>query len=301
VPADYDALAAVLDVPPSGWPRLGRGGTCTRGRHAGAARRLQRQPAARHRVLHPLGADERLYAKYKALPPAPRRPLSPARRKALDNALRDFVLSAAPNCRARRSASRAIQERSAELAQAFGEHVLDATDAFALYVERRTGRRARRRARGRAPRPPPRVEGYKLTLQFPCYLPVMQYATDRALREQLYRAYVTRASELGDPEHDNSALMRELLRTAPEEARAARPRTYAAPVAGAEDGRLARAGDGDSCATWRAAPARTPSATWPSCASSPPASSGCPTCRPGTAYASREAQAGALRLQRARR
>ncbi len=42
-------------------------------------------------------------------------------------------------------------------------------------------------------------DGYKLTLQAPRYLPVMQYATNRALRERLYRAYVTRASELGPP------------------------------------------------------------------------------------------------------
>ncbi len=62
-------------------------------------------------------------------------------------------------------------------------------------------------------------EGYKLTLQFPSYFPVMQYGSNRALRERLYTAYVTRASELGKPEHDNSTIMSELLALRQEEAR----------------------------------------------------------------------------------
>ena len=62
-------------------------------------------------------------------------------------------------------------------------------------------------------------EGYKLTLHFPGYFPVMQYARNRALRQSLYTAYVTRASELGQPAHDNSALMRSLLEMRQEEAR----------------------------------------------------------------------------------
>ena len=80
-----------------------------------------------------LGADERLYAKYKAVAPSPRlRGCSPPRRKALDNALRDFVLSGAELHGAARRASPQIQERQAELAQKFSEHVLDATDGYAL-------------------------------------------------------------------------------------------------------------------------------------------------------------------------
>ena len=62
-------------------------------------------------------------------------------------------------------------------------------------------------------------DGHKLTLHFPSYFPVLQYGENRALRETLYTAYVTRASELGKPEHDNSALMRELLQLRQEEAR----------------------------------------------------------------------------------
>ena len=93
--------------------------------------------------------------------------------------------------------------------------MLDATDAWALYVEANRGWRACRptcwppRARkaekeGRA--------GWKLTLQMPCYLPVQTYAEDRGLREQLYRASAVRASELGDDAGlDNSALIDRIL------------------------------------------------------------------------------------------
>ena len=55
------------------------------------------------------------------------------------------------------------------------------------------------------------LEGCKITLHFPSYFPVMQYARNRALRETLYTAYVTRASELGPRALDNGPIMRELL------------------------------------------------------------------------------------------
>jgi oligopeptidase A len=64
------------------------------------------------------------------------------------------------------------------------------------------------------------LEGHKLTLKMPVYLPVMQFAHSSALRERLYRAYVTRASEQSDrPEFDNAAVMAELLALRHEEAR----------------------------------------------------------------------------------
>jgi oligopeptidase A len=61
-------------------------------------------------------------------------------------------------------------------------------------------------------------EGHKITLHFPSYFPVLQYGHHRPLRELLYRAYATRASELGAPERDNSAVMQELLTLRQEEA-----------------------------------------------------------------------------------
>ncbi|MDB5874305.1 MAG: prlC [Ramlibacter sp.] len=164
-----------------------------------------------------LGSDERLYAKYKAIDPAT---LNPEQRQAHKNAVRNFVLGGAELTGAAKERFAAIQERQAELSQKFSENALDATDSFAYYA---TGAelagmpedvvqaaRTAAEADGK--------EGYKLTLKMPSYLPAMQFAHSSALRERMYRAYVTRASDQGDPKFDNSGLIREILALRQEEA-----------------------------------------------------------------------------------
>ncbi len=161
-----------------------------------------------------LGADERLYAKYKACAT----PLDAATARALKLSLQGFQLSGAELQGPAKERFTAIQNRSAELAQAFSEHVMDATDAFKLSVPtaRLAGLPADVLAQAVALS---EVDGEAvLTLHAPCYGPVMQYAHDRELREQLYRASVTRASELSDPARDNTPLMQELLALRHEEA-----------------------------------------------------------------------------------
>ena len=114
-------------------------------------------------------------------------------------------------------------------------------------------------------------DGYKLTLKMPCYLPVMQFAKSSALRETLYRAYVTRASDQAAGEavkFDNSALIREILALRQEEAQAAGLPQFRRGLGGAQDGRVARSRSSPSCATWPQRPGPTPSATWPICAPS---------------------------------
>jgi oligopeptidase A len=167
-------------------------------------------------------SDERLYAKYKQIAASPAAAaLSPARRKALSNAIRDFVLSGAELQGAEKERFKQLQEAQAELAQKFSEHVLDATDSFeylateaelaGVPADVKQAARAAAEAEGKA--------GYKLTLHFPSYFPVLQYGENRALREKLYTAHVTRASELGPAGHDNSSVMREILKLRQEEAR----------------------------------------------------------------------------------
>ena len=167
-----------------------------------------------------LGADERLYAKYKAMEPAT---MNDEQRQALKNAVRNFVLSGAELSGADKERFAQIQEKQAELTQKFSENALDATDAYAYYAEadevegvppdvQQTALEAAR-AEGK--------QGYKLTLKMPCYLPVMQFARSSALRERLYRAYVTRASDQAAGEatkYDNTATMREILALRQEEA-----------------------------------------------------------------------------------
>ncbi len=165
-----------------------------------------------------LGSDERLYAKYKAIDPAT---LNAEQMQAHKNAIRNFVLGGAELTGAARERFSAIQERQAELSQKFSEHALDATDAFSYYAPEGElagvpedviqAARSAAQAEGK--------DGYKLTLKMPSYLPVMQFAHSSALRERLYRAYVTRASDQGDPKFDNSESMREILALRQEEAR----------------------------------------------------------------------------------
>src|SRR5665647_1155805 len=78
-----------------------------------------------------LGADERLYAKYKAIGPAT---LNAEQTQAHKNALRNFVLGGAELAGSERERFAAIQERQASLSQKFSENILDATDAFAYYA-----------------------------------------------------------------------------------------------------------------------------------------------------------------------
>ena len=168
-----------------------------------------------------LGADERLYAKYKAIDIAS---LNIEQRQAHKNAVRNFVLSGAELTGAAKERFAKIQERQAELSQKFSENALDATDAFAYYakqdelagvpadVVQTAGEQAK--AEGK--------DGYKLTLKMPSYLPVMQFADSSALRATLYRAYGTRASDQAPAEFsqfDNSAVMHEILALRLEESR----------------------------------------------------------------------------------
>jgi oligopeptidase A len=165
-----------------------------------------------------LGSDERLYAKYKAIDPAS---LNTEQRQAHKNAIRNFVLGGAELQGAARERFAAIQERQAELSQKFSENALDATDAYAYYaganeldgVPKDVIQSARTAAQAEG------KDGYKLTLKMPSYLPVMQFAHSTALRERVYRAYVTRGSDQGDPKFDNSGLIREILALRQEEAR----------------------------------------------------------------------------------
>jgi oligopeptidase A len=167
-----------------------------------------------------LGADERLYAKYKAIDPST---LNPAQRQAHHNAMRNFVLGGADLTGAAKQRFAQIQERQAELSQKFSENALDATDAYSHYAseEDMAGlpddvvRAARIAAQSEG------KEGYKLTLKMPCYLPVMQFAHSSALRQTLYKAYVTRSSDQAEgnaKQFDNTALIREILALRKEEA-----------------------------------------------------------------------------------
>ena len=221
-PARWDAMAQVLDVATEA---LGRAWGAVS--HLNSVADTPELRAAYNEALPRvtdfwtrLGADERLYAKYKAMDPAL---LNSEQRQAHQNAVRNFVLSGAELTGADKERFAQIQERMAELQQKFSENALDATDAYTYYASadevaglpddvQRTARAAAQ-ALGK--------DGYQLTLKMPCYLPVMQFAHSSALRATLYRAYVTRASDQAPAEalqFDNTGFIREILALRQEEA-----------------------------------------------------------------------------------
>jgi oligopeptidase A len=168
-----------------------------------------------------LGADEHLYAKYKAIDTGT---LNAEQLQAHKNAVRNFVLGGAELQGVERERFAAIQEKQAELGQKFSENTLDATDAFAYYATEAEleGVPADVVQAACAAAQTEGKEGYKLTLKMPCYLPIMQFAKSSALRAVLYRAYVTRASTEAAPEFhkfDNTAVIRDILALRQEEAR----------------------------------------------------------------------------------
>jgi oligopeptidase A len=168
-----------------------------------------------------LGADERLYAKYRAID---LNTLNAEQARAHQLALRNFVLGGADLQGAQRERFAAIAERQAALSQKFSENALDATDAFAYYANESEldGVPDDVKQAARAAAEKDQKDGFKLTLKLPCYLPVMQFASSSALRQTLYRAYVTRASDqavAGSTDLDNSAIIGEMLALRLEEAK----------------------------------------------------------------------------------
>jgi oligopeptidase A len=169
------------------------------------------------------GQDQRLHAGFKAIAAAPGFAAWPqARRRYVENQLRDFRLGGAELPPPEKARFLEVQEELAKLASKFQDNVLDATNAFSLYVTDRNelsgipedvlataAEGARKDGR----------EGWKLTLHAPCFGPVMQYADHHGLRERMYRANFTRASELGPPEQNNDGIIRRLLELRAEAAR----------------------------------------------------------------------------------
>ncbi|MEO8675003.1 MAG: M3 family metallopeptidase [Casimicrobiaceae bacterium] len=163
-----------------------------------------------------LAQDERLYARYKALAAsASFAKLDDARRRLVDNELRDFRLGGAELPAAQQAQLKEVEEELADLSAHFDDNVLDATNDFALCIDdesRLSGIPADVVVAARAAAAKAGRSGWMLTLRMPCYRPVMTYANDRALRAELHRAYATRASELGaKPEWDNTPVIARIL------------------------------------------------------------------------------------------
>ncbi|HEX5364311.1 MAG TPA: M3 family metallopeptidase [Gallionella sp.] len=169
-----------------------------------------------------LGQNLALFGKFKALRNGKEYAgLSAARKKLLENELRDFRLGGAELPEDKKARYLEIQERQSELSSRFSDNLLDATNDYTLVIEHRSELsglpddvlQAAQEAASAAGK-----QGWLFTLKAPSYMPVMQYADNRALREKMYRASATRASEFGRAEWDNGPLMDEIVKLRAEEA-----------------------------------------------------------------------------------
>ena len=177
-----------------------------------------------------LGQNPALFDKFKALRNSPEFGcLSVARKKIIENELRDFRLGGAELPDAQKVRFLEIQERMAELSSRFSDNLLDATNDYTLLIEDKDelsglpedvlqaaqeAAQALQTANAVSPMKP----GWLFTLKAPSYMPIMQYADNRALRKKMYCAHGTRASEFGKPEWDNTPLMDEIVKLRGEEA-----------------------------------------------------------------------------------
>ncbi|PJD94226.1 MAG: oligopeptidase A [Legionella sp.] len=160
-----------------------------------------------------IGHNKRLY---EALKTIPIQDLNAAQRHILQDNIRGFELAGVALPQEKKNRFEAIQARLAELSNQFEHHILDATQAFTLHVTEQA------RLEGLPPyaleaakelAEDKELDGYLFTLEYPSFHAIMTYAADQSLREAMYHAYVTRASDEGPHAglYDNSTLMNEIL------------------------------------------------------------------------------------------
>ncbi|WP_148251965.1 oligopeptidase A [Aidingimonas lacisalsi] len=164
-----------------------------------------------------LGQHEGLCRAYQSLKDSPAyNRLDEAQQRSIDNTLRDFRLAGVDLPADKKQRYGDIQARLSELANTFSNHVLDATQAWHKDIDDVTALdglpqsaldtlKANAEAKG--------VNGYRITLDFPSFLPVISFAHDRELRREVYTAFITRASEVGPNagEFDNAGVIEETL------------------------------------------------------------------------------------------
>ncbi len=168
-----------------------------------------------------LGQNEQLYQAIKAIHETAK-DLNQAQLKNLEDSLLGFRLSGITLPKEAKARFKAINQELSQLSSRFSDNVLDATNAWIKNITDSNELAglpesaldmAAQAAQQRA------LEGWVITLQFPSYIAVLTYADNRALRAELYKAYTTRASELGaNPELDNTAGMQAILKLRQEEA-----------------------------------------------------------------------------------
>jgi len=171
-----------------------------------------------------LGQNTRLFRAFESIAARESADLDLARRKVLENGLRDFRLAGVHLDEERKARFKAVQQELAALAARFEENVLDATNAFSRHISdsaRLDGLPEQVVARARDTAREQGKKGWVISLDYPNYHAVLTYAVDPALRREFYEAWSTRASDQGPGagKWDNSEVIEQILRLRHETAR----------------------------------------------------------------------------------
>jgi oligopeptidase A len=165
-----------------------------------------------------LGQNEDLYRGYKALAESDEyQKLDTAQKKVIDNAVRDFRLSGVELEQADRDKYKQITQKLTELSAKFEENLLDATHAWKKHITDEamlSGLPESTIAMAEQFAKRDELEGWVFSLDFPSYMPVMSYADNRDLREEMYTAFATKASDQGPNagQWDNTQVMADILK-----------------------------------------------------------------------------------------
>nr|WP_024310117.1 oligopeptidase A [Pseudomonas sp. P818] len=164
-----------------------------------------------------MGQNKPLFQAYEALAQSPAAAdFDVAQKTILEHALRDFRLSGIDLPAEQQKRYGEIQMRLSELTSKFSNQLLDATQAWTKHITDEavlSGLTDSAKAQMKQAAEAKGLDGWLITLEFPSYYAVMTYADNRALREEVYAAYCTRASDQGPNagQNDNGPLMAEIL------------------------------------------------------------------------------------------
>lgn len=172
-----------------------------------------------------IGQNQRLYQAYVALKESKLfSQLTTAQQKVITNAIRDFKLSGVALPKDKREHFAALSQALSQLQSQFQDNVMDATDNWHLDISTRemlNGLPEQSIDLAKQVAEKAKVNGWRLTLDYPCYQAVITYADNRELRQKIHEAYHTRASDVGpnSGKWDNTALMEKIVATRDEMAK----------------------------------------------------------------------------------
>jgi oligopeptidase A len=163
-----------------------------------------------------MGQNQALFNAYQAIAnSAEFSTLDPAQQRVIDNGLTDFRLSGIHLDQAKQQRYKEISQQLSELCSHYSDNVLDATNGWNQHISDKNelkGLPESALAQAKQAAEQAGKKGWHINLHIPSYIAVMTYADNRALRQQHYQAFVTRASELGNqPDWDNSKIMETIL------------------------------------------------------------------------------------------